>query len=120
MTSAEESCENEGRHTVHENIREMPSRPHTAHQEGAAAFLPVPPARKRELLVSLLAFWKCHAISPEAFQPVKLKQRCKAETLMKCINLEHRASVLITVWFVYEPTETKDKEEEAGGGGGFY
>lgn len=24
---------------------------------------------------------------------------------MKCINLEHRASILIAVWFVYEPSE---------------
>lgn len=78
-------------------------------------FPPTTPARKQELLVPLLAFWKCHAIYPEAFQPVKLKQRCKAETLMKCINLEHRASLLITAWFVYEPSQkqkTERKEEE--------
>lgn len=99
----------------------MQSRLHTIHQEAPAAFVPGPPppspARKQELLVPLLAFWKCHAIYPEAFQPVKLKQRCKAETLMKCINLEHRASPLITAWFVYEPsqkqkTERKEEEEE--------
>lgn len=53
----------------------------------------------------LLAFWKCHPVHPEAFQPVKLKQRCKAETLMKCINLQRGASILIAVWFVYEPSE---------------
>lgn len=71
----------------------------------SAVFLPVSSAHKQELLVPLLAFWKCHPVYPEAFQPVKLNQRCKAETLMKCINLERRASVLITVWFVYEPLQ---------------
>lgn len=120
-TSAEESCRNEVCNAVQENARGTRSRLHTVHQQAPAAFVPVPPtapARKQELLVPLLAFWKCHAIYPEAFQPVKLKQRCKAETLMKCINLEHRASLLITAWFVYEPsqkqkTERKEEEEEA-------
>lgn len=82
----------------------------------------VPTARKQELLVPLLAFCKCHAIHPEAFQPVEYKQRCKAETLMKCINLEHRASVLITVWFVYEPSQKQNtrrrrRRRRRGGGG---
>lgn len=99
-----------------------PTRPCTTHQEGPISrFCPFRPAHKLELLEPLLAFWKCHTIYPEAFQPVKLKQGCKAETLMKCINLEHRAFILITVWFVYEPSQEQRKnQEDAEGGNGPY
>lgn len=78
-------------------------------------FLPVPWPRKSK---PLLAFWKCHPVHPEAFQPGKLKQRCKAETLMKRINLERRASILIAVWFVYEPSE--EQRGTRGGWGGWH
>lgn len=101
VVTSEGSCGNEGPDTVHDSTT-TPTPSHTVHQE---VFGCVSSAHKQELLVPLLAFWKCHPIYPEAFQPVKLSQRCKAETLMKCINLERRASVLITVWFVYEPLQ---------------
>lgn len=78
------------------------SRQHGRPDTFPRGFLPVSCPRKPK---PLLAFWKCHPIHPEAFQPVKLKQRCKAATLMKCINLERRTSILIAVWFVYEPSE---------------
>lgn len=97
-TSAEESCGNGGPDKVHGNMAAPTPSQHCT----AGGFPPAPSPRKPK---PLLALWKCYPMHPEAFQPVKLKQGCKAETLMKCINLERRASVLITVWSVYEPSE---------------